>query len=73
MGQQRLGAHPQCGDVAASLHLDQAVDIREEAGRIIIEPVRAPTYDLDRLLAQMNPDTFPEEVDVGPPRGAEAW
>jgi antitoxin MazE len=58
---------------AASLRIDQAVDVREEGGRIIVEPVIAPSYDLDDLLAKMTPDTFPEEVDFGRPVGGEAW
>lgn len=58
---------------AASLRIDQAVDVREEGGRIIIEPVSAPSYDLDQLLAGMTPDTFPEVVDFGPEVGGEAW
>ncbi len=38
---------------AAHLELDQAVDVREEAGRIVIEPVRArPRYTLAELVAQ---------------------
>ena len=58
---------------AASLSLDQAVDVREEGGRIIIEPIRAPTYDLDRLLDAMRPETFHEDEDFGPPVGDEVW
>ena len=58
---------------AASLSLDQSVDIREEGGRIIIEPIRSPAYDLDQLLDRMTPDTFPEEADFGPSVGGEAW
>lgn len=58
---------------AASLRIDQAVDVREEDGRIIIEPVAAPSYDLDDLLAKMTPDTFPEDIDFGRPVGDEAW
>ena len=58
---------------AASLSLDQAVDIREESGRIIIEPIHPPTYDLERLLDEMTPDTFHEDQDFGPPVGGEAW
>jgi antitoxin MazE len=58
---------------AASLRIDQAVDVREEGGRIIVEPVTTPSYDLDDLLAKMTPDTFPEEVDFGRPVGGEAW
>lgn len=58
---------------AAALRIDQTVDVREEGGRIIIEPVTAPTYDLDRLLADMKSDTFPDLVDFGPEIGGEAW
>ena len=58
---------------AAALTVDQAVEVREEDGRIIIEPVRAPRYDLDQLLGRMTPETFPDEVDFGPPVGGEAW
>ena len=58
---------------AASLRLDQAVDVREEGGRIIIEPISAPVYDLEQMLDLMTPESFPEEVDFGPPVGREAW
>lgn len=58
---------------AAALHIDQLVDIREEKGRIVIEPVSTPDYDLDALLAQMTPDNFPDEVDFGPTVGNEIW
>ena len=58
---------------AASVRVDQAVDIREEGGRILIEPIKAEPYDLDALLDRMRPDTFPEEIDFGPPRGREIW
>lgn len=58
---------------AAALHIDQAVDVREEGGRIIIEPIAVPSYDLDQLLAGMSPETFPEVVDFGPEVGNETW
>ena len=58
---------------AAALHIDQLVDVREEKGRIVIEPVLVPVYDLDVLLAQMTPDKFPDEVDFGQPVGNEIW
>lgn len=58
---------------AASLRIDQAVEIREEGGRVIIEPVAAPSYELDDLLARMTPDTFPDEADFGRPVGGETW
>ena len=55
----------------ASISVDQAVDIREEGGRIIIEPIRAP--DLDQMLDRMTPESFHKEVDFGAPVGREAW
>jgi antitoxin MazE len=58
---------------AASLDLDQAVEIREEGGRIVIEPIKADPYELHALLDQMRPETFPEEADFGPPQGLEIW
>ncbi len=58
---------------AASFGVDQAVDVREEGGRVVIEPIRAEPYDLDALLDQMRPETFPEDIDFGPPRGGEIW
>ena len=58
---------------AAALKLDQTVNVREEGGRVIIEPIRTPTYDLDVLLDQMSPETFHDDVDFGAPVGGEAW
>lgn len=58
---------------AADLRIDQAVDVREENGRILIEPVAPPSFDLDALIAQMRPETFHDEADLGPPVGDEAW
>ncbi|HKX21895.1 MAG TPA: AbrB/MazE/SpoVT family DNA-binding domain-containing protein [Rhizorhapis sp.] len=58
---------------AASLHIDQEVDVREEEGRVIIEPIAAPVFTLEGLLAGMKPETFPENVDFGGPVGKEIW
>jgi antitoxin MazE len=58
---------------AASLDLDQTVDVREEGGRIVIEPIKVDPYELTALLEQMHPETFPEEVEFGPPEGREIW
>lgn len=59
---------------AAALRIDQEVEVREEAGRIVIEPVVAhPAYDLDSLLDSMTPETFHEAVEFGEPVGHEVW
>ena len=35
---------------AIPLELDEPVDVREEAGRIVIEPVRQKAYDINALI-----------------------
>ncbi len=58
---------------AASLRIDQQVEVREEAGRVVIEPVGKPTYDLKTLIAGITPENVHEEIDFGPPVGREIW
>ena len=58
---------------AAELSVDQEVEVRHEGGRIIIEPVKVPVFDLDDLIAGMTPDTFHDDVDFGPPVSKEVW
>ncbi len=58
---------------AAALRLDQAVDVSEQGGRIIIEPVRAPVYDLDEMLDRIRHETFHDEIDFGLRKGGETW
>lgn len=50
---------------AAHLSLDDEVDIREEAGRILIQPIRSPAYDLAELLSGITPENRCDEVDSG--------
>ena len=57
---------------AASLRIGQAVDVRAEDGRVIIEPAMMPGCSLEQLLAGMSPHTFPETVDFGLAVGGEA-
>lgn len=61
------------GAVMQALHLqlDEAVEIREEGGRIVIEPIRQKTYDLDELLAGITAKNIHAEVDFGPAVGNE--
>ncbi len=58
---------------AIPLDLDEPVDVREEAGRIVIEPVRQKTYDLNALLKGITANNLHRAVDFGPPMGNEAW
>lgn len=58
---------------AASLSLNQAVDVREEAGRIIIEPIREETPDIEALVAGITDENLHASVDFGTPVGRETW
>ena len=53
------------------LRLDDPVDIREENGRIVIEPVRPHEYALEELLAGITDGNLHGEVDSGGPVGKE--
>jgi antitoxin MazE len=57
---------------AANLRLDDAVDVREEAGRIVIDPVRPSAYDVDELVARITPENVHSGVEFGPPVGKES-
>ena len=58
---------------ATGLDLDEVVDVREEAGRIVIEPVRKKTYDLGDLLNGITPKNRHEAAEFGQPVGKEVW
>ncbi|WP_118986963.1 AbrB/MazE/SpoVT family DNA-binding domain-containing protein [Photorhabdus sp. CRCIA-P01] len=47
---------------AASLNVDDTVDIAVEDGRIIIIPVKAKEYSLDALLAGITPEKRARKV-----------
>jgi antitoxin MazE len=58
---------------AANLSVDDAVSIREEEGRIVIEPAAKIRFTLDELLRGITPAMLHEETDWGSPMGKEAW
>lgn len=58
---------------AARVDLDEVVEVREEAGRIVIEPVRKKTYQLDKLLKGITSKNQHDAIDFGPAVGKEVW
>jgi antitoxin MazE len=58
---------------AAHLNLDEPVDVREESGRIVIEPVRRKEYDVAELVKGITRENLHAEVAFGGPVGKEAW
>jgi antitoxin MazE len=58
---------------ASQLRLDEPVDVREEAGRIVIEPLREKTFDLEELVSRITPKNRHAAIDTGPAVGNEVW
>jgi antitoxin MazE len=58
---------------ATQLKPDEEVEVREEAGRIVIEPVRQKGYDPEKLRNSITPKNQHKSVDFGPAMGKEAW
>ena len=58
---------------AAHVELEQPVQVREEQGRIVIEPVRRKAYKLDKLLGGITGKNQHKPIDTGEPVGKEVW
>ena len=58
---------------ATQVQIDEEVEIREEAGKIIIEPVRKKAYNLADLVQGITKDNIHSAVDFGKAEGKEAW
>lgn len=57
---------------AARLQLDAAVEVREEDGRIVIEPIRPMESSLSDLLDKITDANVHGAIDYGEPVGDEA-
>jgi antitoxin MazE len=58
---------------AAELAVNEPVEVREQAGRVVIEPVRRKTYKLRELIAAINDENLHEPVDFGQAEDDEVW
>jgi len=58
---------------AANLEVDDAVEVREEAGRVVIEPLRRKEYDLGELIKGISARNLHDEADFGGAVGKEVW
>lgn len=56
---------------AAHLDLDDPVDVREEGGRIVIEPLRRKEFNLAQMLDAITPGNLHTENYFGAPAGRE--
>lgn len=55
---------------ALQLQAENLVDIREENGKIIIEPIRQE-YSLEQLLSSITAENLHQEIKTGEPIGKE--
>lgn len=58
---------------AIGLDIDEPVDVREEKGKIVIEPIHKKAYELDDLLKGITRRNLHEPVEFGAPVGKEPW
>jgi antitoxin MazE len=56
---------------AASLNVEDKLELSVEEGRLILVPVKAKEYSLDSLLAGITPENIHAKVDFGSPAGKE--
>ncbi|EGO0752085.1 AbrB/MazE/SpoVT family DNA-binding domain-containing protein [Escherichia coli] len=56
---------------AASLQVDDVVELSVEDGKITIVPVRTREYTLEALMAGVSGENIHDEVDFGKPAGKE--
>ena len=56
---------------AADIALEAPVTVREDNGRIIIEPERRPDIDLDDLISEITEENTHGEADFGDAVGKE--
>lgn len=58
---------------AAHLNLDHPVDVKEENGRIVIEPERPRAFSIEDLVDRITSTNLHHPVDTGPAVGREVW
>jgi len=56
---------------AVRLELDDPVGVREEGGRIAIEPLRSKEFNLAQMLDAITPDNLHAGINFGAPVGRE--
>ena len=57
----------------SGLEVDQPVKVREERGRIVIEPERRKIFTIRELVKGIRPGNLHAPVDTGAPVGREVW
>ena len=64
---------PKAFALDAQLENDSVVEVSLVDGQIVIKPVIAPHWTLDRLLEGVNSENIHQETDTGNAIGNEIW
>jgi len=64
---------PKAIALEAGLQLDSAIDMSVASGKIVVEAIPAPAYELDEMLARVTDENLHAEVDTGSSMGNESW
>ena len=57
----------------AGIAIDQPVEIRQEKGRIVIEPSHGKSFAISDLVKAIRSDNLHDPIDTGAPLGREVW
>ena len=58
---------------AVRMEIDDVVELREDSGRIVIQPTQRKEFELAELLKGITRQNLHEENDFGRPLGKEVW
>lgn len=58
---------------AVNLKIDQSINIFEEDGRVIIQPIKSTELSLDSLVNAITDANRHEEINFGSNNGKEVW
>ena len=57
--------------IAAGFSPTQNVTITATEGKLVVEPIQSPRFDLDELVSRITPDNRHQETDFGASVGRE--
>lgn len=64
---------PKSFAVESKVQQGSMVEVSMDAGRIVVEPVEMPEYDLKDLVSRITKSNRHAEIDFGAPVGKEIW
>ncbi len=59
--------------LCASAYMERQMSEASQDQERPAESATTPSYVLDELIHQMTPETFPDDINPGPPVGREIW